>query len=249
MVKFQLEKLKIHTYQDAKRVSPQDTFEVMFNPESYSLRYRNVYQSYQGINTSARSAKYSLSEPNQLSLKLILDNSGVIKEPSFPGVLLTGSALANKVLGKNDIQKQVNRFLELTANMDGQLHEPKYLKIEWGDLIFNCRLNAVNISYTQFNRGGQATRAELDTEFIHDVEDSKRLKQENKSSPDLTHIRTVSAEVTLPLLANQVYGDPRYYMQLAQSNRLNNFRKLKPGRSINLPPIRKDSLGLPRDHE
>lgn len=240
MSRFQLEKLKIHVYGNRLRAGlPQDTFEVMFNPESYSLRYQNVYQSYQGINTSARTAKYSLSKPSELSLKLIFDNSGIVTDPSLAGALLTGSALINKSSGKNDVHKRVQQFLDLTAFMDGQIHEPKFLKIEWGDLIFNCRLASVNISYTLFNRSGQPTRAELDTEFVGDIDDSKRLKLENKSSPDLTHVRTVNADETLPLMANRVYGNPNYYIQLAQANQINNFRKLRVGSNIVLPPLDK----------
>ena len=49
----------------------------MFNPESYSLKYENVFQTDQGMNTSGRMVKYSLSKPQKLSLKLILDNTGV----------------------------------------------------------------------------------------------------------------------------------------------------------------------------
>ena len=243
MSRFQLEKLKIHVYGNRRRIGlPQDTFEVMFNPESYSLRYQNVYQSYQGVNTSARTAKYSLSKPSELSLKLILDNSGIVSDPNLAGALLTGSALMNKSSGKNDVYKRVQQFLGLTVFMDGQLHEPKFLKIEWGDLIFNCRLASVNISYTLFNRSGQPTRAELDTEFVDDIEDSKRLRLENKSSPDLTHVRTVNADETLPIMANRIYGNSNYYIQLAQANQLNNFRKLRVGSNIVLPPLdKKDS--------
>lgn len=216
---------------------PQETFEAMFNPESYSLKYENKYHCHQGINTSARSAKYSLSKPSELSLKLILDNSGVVANPGLTNALLTGSALLSKIKAKNDVHKRVQRFLELTTAMDGEIHAPKFLKIEWGDLIFNCRLSSVNVSYTLFNRSGQATRAELDTEFVGDIETSKRLKQENKSSPDLTHLKTVNAGETLPLMAHRTYGNPNYYLQLAEANKLNNFRQLKVGATIHLPPI------------
>ncbi len=242
--RFQLEKLKIHVYEDRERSKKAEgsPFEVMFNPDSYSLKYANVFQSQQGINTSGRSAKYSLSKPSDLSLTLILDNSGVVAYPGAIGTLLTGSALVNKFKGKNDISKQVNRFLELTTYMDGEIHEPKFLKIEWGDLIFKCRLTSVEISYTLFNRNGQPTRASLETSFVGDFEDSERLKKENKSSPDLTHERTVISGDTLPLMANRIYSDPTYYLKIAQANKLNNFRKLKAGKSLYFPPI-KDGNG------
>ena len=232
---FKLEKLKIHVYGNRRRIGlPQETFEAMFNPESYSLKYENVYETYQGINTSGRTAKYSLSKPQNLSLKLILDDTGVA---DYGGLGFATASLVGKLKGKKDIYKQVNRFLQLTNYMDGKIHEPKFLKIEWGDLIFDCRLQSVDVNYTLFNRSGQPIRAELDTVFIGDIQDSKRIKQENKSSPDLSHSRTIKSGDKLPLMAREIYGDPAYYIQLARANNLNNFRKLKTGTKIELPPI------------
>lgn len=230
---FKLEKLKIRVYGNRRRIGlGEDKFEVMFNPESYSLKYENVYEPSQGINTSGRATKYSLSKPQNLSLKLILDDTGVADS----GI---AGALIGNILGTKDVYKQVNRFLKLTTHMDGKIHEPKFLKIEWGDLIFDCRLESVNVNYTLFNRSGQPIRAELDTVFIGDIQDSKRIKKENKSSPDLTHSRIIKSGDKLPLMAQEIYGDSAYYIELARANNLNNFRKLKTGSIINLPPIKK----------
>ncbi|MEH1993124.1 CIS tube protein [Nostoc sp.] len=233
---FKLEKLKILVYPDEKRInSPQATFEAMFNPESYSLKYENVYQKYQGVNTSGRTAKYSLSKPQKLSLKLILDDTGVA-DYGLSG--FATAAFLGKLKGTKDIYKQVNRFLQLTTYMDGKSHEPKFLKIEWGDLNFDCRLESVDVNYTLFNRSGQPIRAELETVFIGDIQDSKRIKQENKNSPDLSHAKTVKSGDKLPLMAQEIYGNSAYYIQLSRANNLNNFRKLKTGTTIKLPPIK-----------
>ncbi len=225
---FKLEKLKIHAFMDAKRSGPGETFEAMFNPESYSLKYENKFQRGQGVNTSGRQAKYSMNKPGKLTLKLILDDTGVSR---------LGARGSDEK--ERDVYKKVHEFLELTSYMDGEIHEPKYLKVEWGDLIFNCRLESVNVAYSMFNRAGQPIRAELDTVFIGDIEDSKRLKKENKASPDLTRVRTVKSGDRLPLMAGRQYGDPAYYIQVARANKLNNFRKLKPGDGICFPPVEK----------
>ncbi|MDJ0715446.1 MAG: hypothetical protein QNJ54_14670 [Prochloraceae cyanobacterium] len=233
---FKLEKLKIQVYEHRGRTGKaQDTFEVMFNPESYSLKYENIYQYQQGINTSGKEAKYSLSKPQILSLKLILDDTGVTADYAL-GAL----ALAEKIVGKNDVYKRVQRFLELTSYMDGKIHDPKFLKIEWGDLIFDCRLKSVQVKYTLFNRSGIPLRAELDTVFIGDIKDSKRIREENKTSPDLIHSRMIKAGDKLPLMAQEIYGNSNYYIQLARANNLNNFRKLKEGEIIKFPPVKEE---------
>ncbi|NEQ10443.1 MAG: LysM peptidoglycan-binding domain-containing protein [Moorea sp. SIO4E2] len=239
---FKLEKLKILAYKVTKHEDKVikgeffGTFEAMFNPESYSLKYENVYQKYQGINTTGRTARYSLSKPQNLSLKLILDDTGVA---DYGALGFATASLVGNVLGTKDIYQQVNHFLELTTYMNGDIHQPNFLEIRWGDLIFDCRLQSVNVNYTLFNRRGQPIRAELDTVFKGDLEDSKRILLENKSSPDLTHTRTIKAGDKLPLMAQEVYGDSAYYIQLARANNVNNFRKLKTGTTIKLPPIEK----------
>ena len=101
MDNFKLQKLKISAYTEETRSgTPKDVFEVMFNPQSYSLNYENVYQEHQGIDTDGRTARYSLSKPQKLSLTLILDNTGIVNY---------GVTTITK--GGRDVYKEVNRFL------------------------------------------------------------------------------------------------------------------------------------------
>lgn len=225
MEKFKLQKLKIESYiNELRSGTPQDVFEAMFNPQSYSLRYANVFQESQGINTDGQKAKYSLSKPQKLSVTLILDNTGAVDY----GIEMPE--------GGRDIYKEVQRFLELTCYMDGTIHEPKYLKVEWGDLVFDCRLVSVDVKYTLFNRSGQPLRAELKTEFAGDLQPSKRVQKE---SSDLTHVSMVMSGDTLPLMVQKVYNNPSYYIQVARVNKLNNFRKLEIGKTLRFPPVEK----------
>jgi len=75
--------------------------------------------------------------------------------------------------------------------------------------------------------------------FKSSIEEEKRASRENNSSPDLTHVRKVKAGDTLPLMCYRIYGDPKYYIQVAKVNGINNFRKLTAGTDIFFPPISK----------
>lgn len=222
-----LEKLNICAYTTPQRVGLPEKFEVMFNPETYTLGYQNKYDPLQGINTSGRTASYSKSIPGDLNLTLILDGTGV----DVYGLSLFGKA--------TDVYKQVQEFLRLTYKMDGDIHEPKFLTIKWGDLNYKCRLKSVQVKYSLFDKGGVPLRAELTTVFFGDVEESERLKEENKNSPDLTHSRIVGAHDLLPLMCEKIYGSSKYYIQVAKANNLRDFRDLKPGQEIFFPPIEK----------
>lgn len=236
MIWGKLEKLKIKSFPTAKRQEGvfsflAQTYEVMFNPESYSFKYENEFQKPQGINTAGRTALFSLTKSRDLSLKFILDDSSATS-----GLASGGPSIA--LIGRKDIHTRVEEFLDLAGRMDGELHAPRYLRLAWGDLNFDCRLKSVNVTYQMFNRSGKVIRAELDAVFVEDLNPEKLTKQANKSSPDLTHTRTMMDGDNLPLMAHRIYRDPAYYMKVAQANKLNNFRKIKTGRALNFPPIK-----------
>ena len=60
-----------------------------------------------------------------------------------------------------------------------------------------------------------------------------------KSSPDLTHSRTVKAGDNLSMMSRNIYKDSSYYLELARTNNLNSVFDIKPGDQIFFPPIKK----------
>ena len=229
-----LQKLKINVYEKPMRMgAPQTSFTVMFNPSSISTRHENQFSKLQGINTKGRVAKYAYSRSNEIRLELVFDGNGVT---DYGMVSLLG-------LGSKTVAAQIKSFLDLCFHMDGQIHEPKFLKIQWGEGVladFDCRLQSVETEYTQFDKNGAPLHAVLKTCFIEDIDSAKRTRQEGKSSPDLTHSRIVKAGDTLPLLSKEIYGSAHHYLRLAQVNGLNDFRNLVPGTEIIFPPLDSD---------
>jgi nucleoid-associated protein YgaU len=73
--------------------------------------------------------------------------------------------------------------------------------------------------------------------FSENVEDTLRVAEERRSSPDLTHLHTVKAGEHLTLLADKYYGDASRYLQVADYNKLANFRRLEPGQQLVFPPL------------
>jgi hypothetical protein len=221
--RFQLEKLKIHVFRDNKREGqPMDTLEVMFNPESYSQFYENSYaNNYQGIRTSGRKALFKFARPEYLALTLLLDHTTIT--PVYQ----------NK--DNTDIYQKVEDFLKVTSYVDGEIGEPKYLQIEWGKLMFACRLVSVDIKYQFFNREGIPLRASLETKFMKDVDDDKRQKIAEKSTNDLAKFKRIDSDDTLPLLAYNAYGNANRAISIAQANGLNSIRQLTPGTKIKIP--------------
>ncbi len=225
---FKLEKLKVEAYPSSARSLAQriGTFEAMFNPDSFSQQYAIAYGKNKGFGSRNQKVDYQRNRPSELKLKLVLDGTGV----SDYGL----SAL----LGRKSVAARVKDFLDLAFRVNGNIHEPNYLTVRWGDaLSFACRLGSVNVNYTNFDRDGSPLRAELDTTFLSDQDVKKLMRETNLSSPDLTHRVVVKEGDTLPFLSQQIYGSPEHYLMVASANGLDNFRDLPPGLELAFPPL------------
>ncbi|MDO9240736.1 MAG: hypothetical protein Q7U30_12015 [Methylicorpusculum sp.] len=141
---------------------------------------------------------------------------------------------------RDSIADDLKHFKEVLTGYKGDAHEPRHFKLVWGEnSIFKGRVVEVGITYKLFRPDGTPIRALVKVKFKSSIEEQKRAAKENKSSPDLTHSRKVKAGDTLPLMCYKIYGDPRYYLEVAKKNRLNDFRQLQPGTEIYFPPITK----------
>lgn len=231
-----LEKLKIKAYSnDARRGIPQKTFEVMFNPTSYSFKHESQFSERQALNVQGRRQTFIFNKSKELSMDLIIDGTHVAAQ----GVL-TGGIKGFFALSTKGVRDQVESFLQTCWKVQGNTHQPNKLKIQWGSKeAFKCMLKSAEVNYTLFDKGGNPLRAEIKAAFVDDTSDDERTIRAGLNSPDLTHIRIVKSGDTLPQMALQIYGDARMYIKVAEANKLDDFRNLIPGQEIYFPPIDK----------
>lgn len=221
-----LERFQVIAYTDAKRKGKGEKLEFSINPTQLASQHENQFSRLRGINTSGRSAPYAKSHSDTLKAQLIID-----------GTIEVDSLAPPVGPGPKSVADQVQDFLDFCAYMDGKIHEPRFLRVVWGSVDFECRLLSVEVKYTRFDDKGNPLRAEMDTVFIADMPDDKRIRLENKKSPDITHTRIIGQGDTLTGLCKQIYGNANYYLMVAQANQLDHFRKLSPGQEIFFPPL------------
>lgn len=215
----ELVKLKIISFKDATYDQKDKEFEVMFNPQEYTLKYQVESDAAQGIGTSGSEPSFKKIKPQDLSLDFTIDGTGV-----------TGQ--------KVEVPNKVSEFLEVAYKYQGDEHRPRYLTISWGTLVFKCVLKSASVKYTLFSSDGTPIRAKVSATFEGFIEDKLRAAEESDTSSDLTHRRTVEEGDTLPLLCYRIYGDSKYYLQVAAVNNLTNFRDIQVGQKIYFPPLR-----------
>lgn len=221
-----LERLVVECFEkpDRSGKAPQ-SFDVQFNPDSYTHAYKNPFRGRAGINTSGIRDAYSFSAPEEVRFTIVLD-----------GKVIWDKAEAGKKTDV-DVYSLVQDFLDKAHYSHGSIHAPWYLRLIWGDMRFNCRLLEAEVKYLDFKRTGKPDRAEINTVFIGEVDDPTKARVNN--SPDLTHSRVVQAGDTLPMMTERIYGSKDYYIEVARANQLDDIRNLSPGRTLFFPPLKK----------
>jgi len=235
----ELIKLKIKAYSDeqfTQEVSNGE-FKTLLNPENYTFKYKIEQNEDQASGTSSSAPKFTRALPEDLELEFVFDRTGVITDYGASG---KDDDKTFKDEGGGIID-DVENFKKVVFDYNGDEHKPNYLIISWGTLLFKGTLTEMGITFKLFKADGTPLRAVASAKFKGFVEDNLRIAKENNSSPDLTHVRIVKEGDTLPLMAFRIYGDSKYYLEVAKVNEITNFRKLNVGQKIYFPPIKKVS--------
>lgn len=234
----ELTKVKITAYKSSgfeqnKKISAGE-FTALVNPEGYNRSYKIKYKEQQASGTKSQQMKFDKVEPEDIDLEFLFDKTGAL-----PGTFKSKDDAGILQEGKEGVWPDIEQFKKVVYDYKGEIHQPPYLIIQWGELLFKCVLKEMTINFKLFRSDGTPLRAVVKAKFTSTTENGLRVRQEAKSSPDITHVRIVKAGDTLPMLAYEIYEDPAYYIQVAKANNLFNFRNLEPGTKIFFPPIEK----------
>lgn len=221
--------LSFNTDDDGNMKGLPIPFPVMYNPEKFSKSIRTIYQSRAVPGDTAEEQAIERIEGDDISFEFLFDATG--------GSINSIQGEVAKAL--DGVDAQIELFLTLTQTRDEQEHQPRKLTLVWGTFIFNCRLVNATIDYTLFNPLGRPLRATINATFKGDEPRILQSALAKLFSADLTHARIVKEGETLPLIAKRVYGDSRYYMEIARINGLKNFRHIPAGTELILPPLNK----------
>jgi len=219
----ELVKLKIIPYKDKNYSSKSGTeFEALINPANYSHNFTIEYNDSKSIGDTSSTPKFEKYSPETISFKIVVDNTGVVSTKST-----------------KDVNKQIADLKKTVYSFNGSIHEPNFVQVVWGGMIFNGRLTSMKVDYVLFKPNGIPLRANVDISFKRFTSSDVKAKKAKKSSPDLSHFITVKAGDTLPNLCNEIYKNSLYCADVAKINKLKSFRNLEPGTQLLFPPIEK----------
>lgn len=222
-------KMTITAYSDpgftTKVAGANNPFSVWINPASYTRKTNIRYNDRQAQGSNGPSPEFNRVASEDVSFDLLFDATGVLPPPG------------NAKIYSNGVADGISQFTALSSRLNGTIHSPNYLILAWAQLQFQCVLTSMNINYTLFMPDGTPLRAKVGVSFKSFTSESQLAKTGNKRSPDMTHLVTVTAGDTLPLLCHKIYGDSGYYAKVAAFNGLASFRDVAPGTQLLFPPL------------
>lgn len=199
-------------------------YKLVINPAEFSHDRSICYNTRRTQGQTGNPARFAAVNPDKLSFSLVFDGTGVVPVPS-------GNS------APEDVNGQIKAMSDIVYRYDGQKHEPNIVQLAWGQLMFTGRLQSLSTQYTLFRPDGVPLRAKASLAFIGCLTMEEGQLASNRSSPDLSHLVLVREGDTLPLLCQRIYGDARYYAEVARFNGLRQFRRLAAGQTLHFPPL------------
>jgi hypothetical protein len=214
-----LEKVVVTGYSDDRFSATAGSYTLRINPATFTQSAKTTYSPNRTTDTAGRIMRYVTIEPQTVSFEFYLDATGVIE-------------------GIDSVADEIAKFKKVAYDYNGSIHSPNYLHVVWGRALdFKCRLTSADVEYLLFDPDGTPLRAKVKASLVEFVSAAELARRANKSSPDLSLARVAVAGDSLPLMCFRIYGDSRYYLEVARYNGFIDFRNLQPGTRVLFPPL------------
>lgn len=212
------------------------SMEVRINPSTIKQSFKINYEETTATGTENGEKKFLSSGKTSTELELLFDATGIFDKGYLQSVKKNLNAF-NPIKNDNrSVYEDVKKFIDNFCKIKNETHEPNTILISWGDFQIRVKVEGFTVEYTLFNPNGKPIRAVVKLDLIND---EPKTSSSDLKSPDLTHVRVIKAGDNLQLLTNEIYGDSKFYLEVAKVNKLVNFRNLTIGQKIFFPPLSK----------
>jgi Contractile injection system tube protein len=248
-----IDKMRIEVFEkNDYSKDPKKTIFVQVNPEKYNIKHNVVFCEGQPMGATGADLKYNKTEPEEVGFEFLFDSSGVIPKGKIKdgkgkmsfldkaGDVLDAlkPAIVNPFAEVKSVEEDLEEFKKLLMGYNGETHHTAYLQLLWGGYSLQCRLKSMEVEYYLFLKDGRPIRAKAKCVFKGTIAYKTMLQEQKKSSPDLTHQREFEMNDKLPLMAENIYENQNYYIDVAKSNGVLSFRNVSLSKKIIFPPIK-----------
>lgn len=189
-------------------------FEVMFNPEEYSLNKDNNFASQAIPGLSSPILQFVHGNLRTLEMELFFDTTDA----------------------RTDVREETQKVTDL-LKIDPELHAPPVIRVAWGSLQLRCVLTRANQKFVKFLEDGRPTRARVTVNFSEFVDPEREAKEVNRQTADFSKVYTVRRGDTLTGIAFRFYETPALWRPIAIANGIDDPRSLAPGQQLHVPSL------------
>jgi LysM repeat protein len=202
--------------------SSQPPIECLFNPNEYTFSKKNTWTRTDVIGKNVPQLQFGGGDSMTLKMQLFFDT------------YTTGK----------DVRQITNRIWKLMSIND-KLTDPKTgkgrppeVEFQWGKIVsFKAVITEIKQVFTLFRYDGTPVRATLDVTFLQAKEGGKYPGQNPTTVGKPGYKRRVVKEGdSIDWIAYEEYGDSAKWRFIAETNNLDNPRRLKPGQVLAIAP-------------
>ena len=191
-----------------------DQFDVMFNPEEYSVNKDNNFASQAIPGLSSPLLQFVHGNLRTLEMELFFDTTQ----------------------GRTDVREQTQKIVNL-LKIDPDLHAPPVLRVVWASLQLRCVLARAGQKFLKFLDDGRPVRARLNVTFNEFIDEEREAKEVNRQTADFSKVYVVHENDTLSGIAAEFYNDPKLWRPIAVANDIDDPRSIVPGQSLSVPSL------------
>jgi hypothetical protein len=198
------------------------TVPCMFRPKEYSIAKQNRWEPGEAKGRGAPQLEFRGGGASTLTMELFFDTYEK----------------------GDDVRKHTNRVWELMA-IDSDLRDPTtasgrppLVQFQWGPVIsFKAVITNLTQKFTMFKADGTPVRATLTVTF-QEAEEAGRFPFQNPTTGSKPGFKTrvVKEGEYLDVIAFEEYGDPTLWRLIAETNDIENPKKLIPGQVLSIVP-------------
>jgi len=191
-----------------------EEFEVMFNPEEYTLNKDNNFASQAIPGLSGPILQFVHGNMRTLEMTLFCDTHAA----------------------RRDVREETRKIVRL-LDIDPDLHAPPVLQVSWASLQFRCVLARASQQFVKFLEDGRPVRARLNVTFNEFLDPDRESREVSRQTANFSKLHVVRQGERLPDIATTFYENPRMWRAIAIENTIDDPQAELTGVSLRVPSL------------